>query len=325
MVQKKKIHLNKKSSKILFIFLLINISYFSEKIKAIKLELIELYFKKEYKYFCCYIGMMKKENLYIREFVQYYHKLGVDKFFIGDNNDIGSEKLMDVLNDYVDKGIVEITNLIGKPGYRHFQKDFTKFSYKRHKSECNWFIMVDIDEFLAFTDKNMTIKSYLTNKIFDKCDVIKVNWLIYTDNELIKYDRRTMVERFTKPNYSNIHNVFIKSIVRGDIFEPIWVLNANAHDPNRQKRLCNSLGEKIRYIPRILKPPIWNVSYIKHFRTKTAEEYAQKILRGHPNGKGNFVYLIDLFFMDNKFSEKKLEVIETILNMTFPKYHNKKL
>jgi len=38
-----------------------------------------------------------------------------------------------------------------------------------------------------------------------------------------------MVERFTKPDYSNVHNIFIKSIVRGDILEPLWVLNANAH------------------------------------------------------------------------------------------------
>ena len=266
---------------------------------------------------------MKKENLYAREFVQYYHKLGVDQFFIGDNNDVGSEKLMDVLNDYVDNGIVEITNLMGKPRSRNFHRDFIKFSYNRHKSECNWFIIDDIDEFLAFTDKNMTIKSYLANKVFDKCDVIKINWLIYGDNELVNYDRRTMVERFTKPDYSNIHNVFIKSIVRGDILEPLWVLNANAHGPNRKKRLCNSLGQKIRYTSCSLIPPIWNVSYIKHFRTKTAEEYAYKLLRGYPHGGLKINHLIDIFFMDNKYSNEKLEVLEKILNMTFEKYHKK--
>lgn len=320
----KKHYIYKISSKLLFVFLLINISFFAVKIKEIKLELIELYFKKEYKYFCCYSGIMKKENLYAREFVQYYHKLGVDQFFIGDNNDVGTEKLMDVLNDYVENGIVEITNLMGKPRSINFHRDFIKFSYNRHKSECNWFIIDDIDEFLTFTDKNMTIKSYLANKVFDKCDVIKINWLIYGDNELVNYDRRTMVERFTKPDYSNIHNVFIKSIVRGDILEPLWVLNANAHGPNRKKRLCNSLGQKIRYTSCSLIPPIWNVSYIKHFRTKTAEEYAYKLLRGYPHGGLKINHLIDIFFMDNKYSDEKLEVLEKILNMTFEKYHKKK-
>ena len=73
-----------------------------------------------------------------------------------------------------------------------------------------------------------------------------------------------------------------------------------------------------------LIPPIWNVSYIKHFRTKTAEEYAYKLLRGYPHGGLKINHLIDIFFMDNKYSNEKLEVLEKILNMTFEKYHKKK-
>ena len=42
--------------------------------------------------------MGKKENLYAREFMDYYIKLGVDHMFIYDNNDPLTEKIEDVLD-----------------------------------------------------------------------------------------------------------------------------------------------------------------------------------------------------------------------------------
>ena len=45
----------------------------------------------------CSIG--KKENLYAKEFVEYYLKLGIKKIIIYDNNDINEEKFEDVLEE----------------------------------------------------------------------------------------------------------------------------------------------------------------------------------------------------------------------------------
>ncbi len=42
--------------------------------------------------------MAKKENLYIKEFVDYYIKLGFSHIFIYDNNDPNDEKISDVIN-----------------------------------------------------------------------------------------------------------------------------------------------------------------------------------------------------------------------------------
>ena len=43
--------------------------------------------------------MGKKENLYAREFFDYYINLGVDHLFIYDNNEPFSEKIQDVLDN----------------------------------------------------------------------------------------------------------------------------------------------------------------------------------------------------------------------------------
>ena len=47
----------------------------------------------------CSIG--RKENLYAKEFVDYYIKLGIKKIIIYDDNEINGEKFEDVLKQYI--------------------------------------------------------------------------------------------------------------------------------------------------------------------------------------------------------------------------------
>ena len=46
---------------------------------------------------------------------------------------------------------------------------------------------------------------------------------MYTDNDLIYYDNRTLLERFTTPIYNDHANIFVKSIVRGDLNKTIFI------------------------------------------------------------------------------------------------------
>ena len=64
----------------------------------------------------------------------------------------------------------------------------------------------------------MDINTYLYNNKFKKCEIIILNWVVYGDNNLIKYDNRTLIERFTEP--FRIRNKG-KCIVRTNISELI--------------------------------------------------------------------------------------------------------
>ena len=79
------------------------------KIKLISIFiLIYLYFIKNLnniKIALCTMG--KKENLYIKEFVDYYIRLGIDHIFIYDDNDPNTEKMTNIINDTY-KNIVTI-------------------------------------------------------------------------------------------------------------------------------------------------------------------------------------------------------------------------
>ena len=62
----------------------------------------------------CLCSPAKKENLYLKEFVEHYKTYKVDKIFLYDNNDLDGEYFEDVINNYILSGFVEIINFRGK-------------------------------------------------------------------------------------------------------------------------------------------------------------------------------------------------------------------
>lgn len=93
--------------------------------------------------------------------------------------------------------------------------------------KCNWLTFFDFDEYLVMhfdKTKNLTIKEYLSSDIFDNCKGIEINWLMNGDNDLVYYDNRSSIERFTKSDYSNYFNRFVKSIIRGNLDKIVFIL-----------------------------------------------------------------------------------------------------
>ena len=62
----------------------------------------------------CLCTPVKLENKYIKDFVQFYQKIGVDKIFLYDNNDKDGEKIEDIIPEYIKNGFVEISDWRGK-------------------------------------------------------------------------------------------------------------------------------------------------------------------------------------------------------------------
>ena len=266
--------------------------------------------------------MAKAENLYAKEAYEYYKQLGVDKFFFEDNNNNNSEKFEDIFQNEINEGIVEIIDIIGKS---QDQTELYGKIYNENKKRCRWMSFYDFDEFLVIRDEkgtNLTIEKYFLEPQFRKCDVILINWLVYSDNDLIRYENKSLNERFIEPLYYNKDNRFVKSIIKGNIAQNPWAYGQTPHRPEYHLRTCDSEGNRVKTFNDVIKPPRIKNIYIKHFVTKSAEEYIRKIKRGHP---GNVVLYfderIDIYFMYNKVTKEKVKFFEDSLNMTFPKYH----
>ena len=275
--------------------------------------------KNKAHYFCCYVAMGRNENKYVRFIVDYYTKLGVDKFIFADNNLPNTEKFEDVIKDYIDNGTVDILEIFG---VLMGQAEFYSIVYQKYNRTCDWFAFFDFDEYLYLLDDNKTetdLQTFLSNKKFDKCETVLFNWLIYDDNDLVYYDPRPDIERFTRPDFNSRGNIIVKSIVRGNINKKVFIKLKSNHIPEPFIKCCKSNGDIVRdYDPYGLEPWVHEYGYLKHFNTRTAEEFVTKIKTGFPNG-GTFDLAdrIELFFIRNKFTKEKLAVFEKAFNQTF--------
>ena len=191
-------------------------------------------------------------------------------------------------------------------------------------------MFLDFDEYLQLfyeIGKNLNLKEFLTNSTFDKCEAILFNWMIYSDNDLLYYDNRTLNERFTEPCLKCKDNAIVKTILRGGLNKTVFLEKKSNHVPERGVTICDSKGNiRKKYNPFSVSPPIYDYGYIKHFTTKTAEEYCNKILRGLTRNRAlNKEDRVKLFFTFNKFSQEKLKVFENKFNRSFNRIISKKL
>jgi len=281
---------------------------------------IEKFFNNEIKISLCTMG--RKENLYVKEFVEYYIKLGIDHIFIYDDNEQNTEKISDALGNKYKNKVTIYENI--KIKINSQPEAFTN-CYHNNFNKYDWFLMVDMDEYLYII--NNTLKDYLSNPIFNKCDFIKFHWVIPNDNNLVKYDPRPLFKRFRGPYTKSI---IIKSIIRGNIQDLKYWVHSPIYSPKKNIS-CNNEGKIIlkKYLNFEGVNPI-NIknAYIIHYRFKSTEEFVNKYKRGYKNWFGkninNFLKrTINDFFSVNKITIKKLDYIEKELNLNLSEYRKK--
>lgn len=121
------------------------------------------------------VSMFYNEAPYIKEWIEYHRLAGVQHFWLYDNN--STDNSLDILQPYVDEGIVDITywpTPEGSPNYIATQLNAFKDGIMRAKGIAEWVAFIDIDEFiLPMKDKN--ILECLENH-FAQNEAIYVNW-----------------------------------------------------------------------------------------------------------------------------------------------------
>ena len=85
--------------------------------------------------------MKKKENLYTRELIKYYRSIGVQKFVFEDNNKPNTQKLSDVLQDYIKNEVVDILEIFWS---KIDQGEFYGVMYEKYKKRCKWLIFLTL-------------------------------------------------------------------------------------------------------------------------------------------------------------------------------------
>jgi len=308
------IYLKKKWNNNLKLFLFFNLLY------------IIVLFNQIYKYkkninnlkIClCVIG--KKENLYIKEFTNYYKKLGYNHIFLYDNNDINDERFEDAIKKEVIQGFVSIINYRGFRGKdQNPQFDAYKDCYERQNKNYNWLSFFDIDEYLELYPLNIKVQNFLSQKKFKICQVIKINWLYYINNNSLYYENKPLQQRVNIPLFNNKVNEHIKSTVRGQLLQNYWNKVQNPHTSLNNFTTCSSSGKIINSSSPYNIPAELNFAYLKHYQVKSFEEYCLKIKRGRPIPGFNIYRKKKIYslIISSINDTKKLDIINKVFNIS---------
>ena len=175
--------------------------------------------------------------------------------------------------------------------------------------------MNDIDEFLVI--KNDTLKNYLSNKIFQQCDFIKINLIQPTDNNLLYYKNKSLFERFKGP-YKN--SIYFKSFVKGNIKGLQYLIDSPSSSIRNIS--CNNIGKKYNFINELFYNNNTDKAYIIHYKYKSTEEFINKLRKDY-NKWFDFNFLskrIEEYFKENELSLEKVEYIEEQLKLNLSLY-----
>lgn len=229
------------------------------------------------------VAIAKRENKYIREWVEYYLKLGFDNIVLYDNNDKDDELLSDVIDDYIDSGfIIYDTTFIDKDfsqiqAYDHFLNIYSKnFDYA---------FICDIDEYITLSSKYNNIKDllYEYNNIYSLYHMICLFWVTYGDNGYIEKSSFNTLTCYDNINNiidnSKFYNIYHKPIINCnkcniDFIDGVSKYFNDAHHINNEYNIkyCDTDGNKINCTNCYIQPNYDNI-YIKHFITRSLEDF----------------------------------------------------
>lgn len=261
-------------------------------------------------------AMCRLENRYIKEWIEYYRKLGIDHIYLYDNNDIDGERLTNVISDEVDKGYVTITEVCGREALNKAgnQSGCYTTCFNNHKHEYDWFGFVDIDEFVYLPEK--TLKDFLADKMFADTDVIHLSWQIYGDNGHAFYEDKPVQERFKVPCRIDAfyaqkfpENMWVKSFVK--CTDKNVVMQCHTAYVNGICRTADGVLSDCRKMQENVIS--WKNAYVKHYITKSFQEHIERRIFNLNNAYDNSRTTLDLqlncYFNINEHDEIKDSMI----------------
>ncbi len=239
------------------------------------LKLLRNYKKDEklnFPYYLSVVLIVKNASRYIEEWINYHRIVGVEKFYIYDNE--SNDNLREVLKPYIKSGIVEYFYWAGKKQQDIVYND----ALKRLRLTSKYVAFIDDDEFIVPMN-GKTIRNVLEELDLKAPEAgLVVSWWSYgsretentTINDLV-IERFKFHEKITKETKSAVKSIVNPRLAFRADYVHIFRYIKNFYSVDENKNIClKGLGNsnnvhKIR---------------INHYHTKSLDEFLKKKSRG---------------------------------------------
>lgn len=214
---------------------------------------------------CC---IVKDENAYIIEWINYHRKIGVERFYIYDND--SSVPLESTLKEFIKEKIVVVHKITGSA----VQCDAYNLCLKNYGKQSKWIAFIDVDEFIVPKSTCGDLRTFL--KDYEKYGGVGLNWLMFGSNGHITKGKEPQYERFlyrSKESFSD--NDHIKSIVQPKLTKT--ALNPHFFEYQKNNHCVN---ENFQFIEGAFSPNSTTKIQLNHYFCRSLEEFKEKIVRG---------------------------------------------
>ena len=255
----------------------------------------------------CILTVIKNEQEYLDEWIKYHLDLGIDHIFIFEDTDSDSHKeitnkygnsvsldsILSVLSDEDKKKTEEL---------KQTKKNNPQFTYLKNGllyikelfCDYDWCFVIDNDEYITLENKADSIKD--TISMYKDYDAVILQWKCYGANGMIEkpdYKKNGLINTYTKEIKGYVPTKSLASYTKTCYNlktykkEFFWY----THQPTNKCNFCRTNFQRDRF------KPTYDKIYIRHYITKSWEEYVWKRkVRGFLYGE---IRDFDFFFKVN--------------------------
>ena len=238
----------------------------------------------------CIATMIKNEHEYLDEWIKYHLSLGVSHIFIFEDLDSDSHK--EITDKYENVSLANISTILSFKDLEVVKKlKVTKeynpqriyfkraVRYIKNNFDYKWCFCIDVDEFITLEgnkDLDSTINQY------SAYDALLIQWKCYGANGLIDkpdYSRKGVVDTYIRPMRGFIPSRRPDSRSKKIMYNLETFDESFCNDVHQPTDLCNFCNVEFK---RDRKSRIFKTIYIRHYITKSWEEYVWKqTIRGY--------------------------------------------
>lgn len=230
--------------------------------------------------FLSIVAVMKGEFRFVKEWVVYHSLMGVDHFYLYNNDD--DETSQKILEPYVDIGLVTLTDWKNRssPVQTQAYADFLE-NYRR---DTQWTAVVDLDEFIVPDKPGQTIQSVIKAQFHPqkRLGAVCVHWRMFGSSFHQKRPVGSIAASYLLTNHeTDLVNQHVKTIARTRRIDKIGI-----HDVTLYARGGGVYNTHLEPVPlsyslnNVSHPEYWHGLTINHYHTKSEEDFTLKIKRG---------------------------------------------
>ncbi len=218
------------------------------------------------------IAIFKNETEYLEEWLEYYLLLGVEHFYLYDNNE--NDSALSVLRPYIDQGIVthipwptieDERLLTGLDNSELFSTQHLAYGdfILRFRDHCQWVLKVDIDEFAypLSSSPYSSLVEYLNSLDSQRVKAVVIPEIRFGANGHMIKPKGSVVESYYKGGWGES----IKSIANTSFLKMLPY--SDCHDFEYVLKYGTSVIKK----KNVDNPLVYN-----HYYTKSKEEFLRR-------------------------------------------------